>query len=54
MDLKKYIRSIPDYPKKGILYRDITNIIKNPKPNNYIIDKIVEISKKIKSDQSIK
>jgi len=29
MDLKKYIRSIPDYPKKGILFRDITTLIKN-------------------------
>ena len=28
MDLKKYIRSIPDYPKKGILFRDITTLIK--------------------------
>ena len=30
MDLKKYIRSIPDYPKKGILFRDITTLIKSP------------------------
>tara|TARA_B100001123_G_C14913325_1_gene868709 strand:+ start:31 stop:558 length:528 start_codon:yes stop_codon:yes gene_type:complete len=29
MDLKKYIRSIQDYPKKGILFRDITTLIKN-------------------------
>ena len=29
MVLKKYIRSIPDYPKKGILFRDITTLIKN-------------------------
>jgi len=29
MDLKKYVRSIPDYPKKGILFRDITTLIKN-------------------------
>ena len=29
MDLKKYIRSVPDYPKKGILFRDITTLIKN-------------------------
>ena len=29
MDLKKYIRSTPDYPKKGILFRDITTLIKN-------------------------
>jgi adenine phosphoribosyltransferase len=27
MDLKKYIRTIPDFPKKGILFRDITTLI---------------------------
>jgi adenine phosphoribosyltransferase len=47
MDLKKYIRSIQDYPKKGILFRDITTLIKNPKAFNYAIDKIVEMSKKV-------
>ena len=31
MDLKEYIRSIKDYPKKGILFRDITTLIKNEK-----------------------
>tara|TARA_B100002051_G_C16209150_1_gene380313 strand:+ start:17 stop:544 length:528 start_codon:yes stop_codon:yes gene_type:complete len=51
MDLKKYIRSIPDYPKKGILFRDITTLIKNPEAFNYSIDKIVEVSKKIKFDK---
>ena len=48
MNLKKYIRSIPDYPKKGILFRDITTLIKNPEALNYTVDRIVEISKKIK------
>jgi adenine phosphoribosyltransferase len=47
MDLKKYIRSIQDYPKKGILFRDITTLIKEPKAFNYSIDKIIDISKKI-------
>ena len=47
MDLKKYIRSIQDYPKKGILFRDITTLIKDPKAFNFSIDKIMEISKKI-------
>ena len=51
MDLKKYIRSIPDYPKKGILFRDITTLIKNPEAFNFSVDKIVEISKKIKFDK---
>ena len=51
MNLKKYIRSIPDYPKKGILFRDITTLIKDPGAFNFTIDKIVEISKKIKFDK---
>ena len=44
MDLKKYIRSIPDYPKKGILFRDITTLIKSPQAFKYTVDKIIEIS----------
>ena len=51
MNLKKYIRSIKDYPKKAILFRDITTLIKNPKAFNYTIDKIHEISKKIEFDK---
>ncbi|OUW67585.1 MAG: adenine phosphoribosyltransferase [Candidatus Pelagibacter sp. TMED202] len=51
MDLKKYIRSIPDYPKKGILFRDITTLIKNPDAFKYSIDRIIEISKKIKFEK---
>ena len=51
MDLKKYIRSIPDYPKKGILFRDITTLIKNPEAFKYTVDKIIEISKKIHFDK---
>ena len=42
MDLKNYIRSIPDYPKKGILFRDITTLIKDDKVFRYTIDKITE------------
>tara|TARA_B100001123_G_C14714019_1_gene790344 strand:- start:109 stop:636 length:528 start_codon:yes stop_codon:yes gene_type:complete len=48
MDLKEYIRSIPDYPKKGILFRDITTLIKNEKAFAYCIDQIVEKSKQFK------
>ena len=48
MDLKEYIRSIPDYPKKGILFRDITTLIKNAKAFTYCIDQIVEKSKQFK------
>ena len=51
MDLKKHIRSIKDYPKKGILFRDITTLIKNPEAFKYTNDKIIEISKKIDFDK---
>ena len=48
MDLKKYIRSIPDYPKKGILFRDITTLIKNEEAFSQCIDEIVNQSKNFK------
>ena len=46
MDLKKFIRSIPDYPKKGILFRDITTLIKDEKAFEETINQIVQRSKK--------
>ena len=51
MDLKNYIRSIPDYPKKGILFRDITTLIKNAKAFKFTNNKIIELSKKIEFDK---
>ena len=51
MDLKEYIRSIPDYPKKGILFRDITTLIKDSNAFNYSIDQIIDISKKLEFDK---
>ena len=48
MDLKKHIRSIQDYPKKGVLFRDITTLIKNEKAFSECIDQIVEKSKQFK------
>ena len=49
MDLKKYIRSIKDYPKKGILFRDITTLIKDKNAFKETIDQISEILKKIET-----
>ena len=48
MVLKDYIRSIKDYPKKGILFRDITTLIKNEKAFSETIDLITEKSKNMK------
>ena len=51
MNLKDHIRSISDYPKKGILFRDITTLIKNENAFTTTIDEIVERSKKYKFDK---
>jgi adenine phosphoribosyltransferase len=51
MDLKKHIRSIADYPKKGILFRDITTLIKNAEAFKYTNDKIIELAKEIDFDK---
>ncbi len=51
MDLKDYIRSIKDYPKKGILFRDITTLIKDESAFEATINQIVEKSKKFKVDK---
>ena len=51
MNLKNFIRSIPDYPKKGILFRDITTLIKDAKAFTETINQIVERSKKIEFDK---
>ena len=51
MDLKDYIRSIKDYPKKGILFRDITTLIKNETAFEETINQIVKRSKKFKVDK---
>lgn len=42
MDLKKEIREIPDYPKEGINFKDITTLVKNPVAFNFVVDSIVE------------
>ena len=51
MNLKDYIRSIQDYPKKGILFRDITTLIKDELAFEETINQIVERSKKFKVDK---
>jgi len=51
MDLKKYIRSVQDYPKKGILFRDITTLIKDEMGFKESIDQMSEILKKLSFDK---
>ena len=51
MNLKDFIRSIPDYPKKGILFRDITTLIKDENAFAETVNQIVEKSKNFKFDK---
>ena len=51
INLKDFIRSVPDYPKKGILFRDITTLIKDENAFAESIDQIIERSKKFKIDK---
>jgi adenine phosphoribosyltransferase len=43
MDLDKAIRKVPDFPKPGILFYDVTSIFLNPEAFKYVIDKMIEL-----------
>ena len=53
MDLKNYIRSVPDYPKKGILFRDITTLIKDAQAFKYTVNKMVEMTTNLNFDRVV-
>ncbi len=42
MDLKSVIREIPDYPKKGILFYDVTTLFKSAEANKFAVDEFVK------------
>lgn len=46
-NLKQYIRTIPDFPKKGILFRDITTLLSNASAFKASIDQLVAQYEKI-------
>lgn len=45
MDVKQFIRTIPDYPKDGILFRDITTLLSDPTGFRTAIDALVQLHK---------
>jgi adenine phosphoribosyltransferase len=42
MDLKQFIRDIPDFPQPGILFRDITPLLQDPDAFRYVVDRFTE------------
>lgn len=50
MDLDKAIRKVPNFPKPGILFYDITSIFTNPQAFRFVVDKMDEIYKDTRID----
>lgn len=50
INLKEYIRNIPDFPKAGILFRDITTLLKNKKAFKITVDTLANKYKTKKID----
>lgn len=50
LDLEKYVASIPDFPAKGILFRDVTPMVADPAAFNEACDQIAAFGKKVKAD----
>ncbi len=52
-DLKKYIRSIRDFPIKGIMFRDITTLLKNPDAVKETLCQLINFTKGINIDKVV-
>jgi len=49
-EIEKYIRTIPDFPAKGVMFRDITSAIQDPKGLKLAIDEMQELLKDVEFD----
>lgn len=49
-DLKDYVTSIPDFPKPGIVFRDITTIVSDPEGFSMALDGLVDMVKDLDFD----
>lgn len=53
MDLKQHIRNIKDFPKQGIMFRDITTLLKNPEAMKFTSEKLLDFAKDLKVDKVV-
>ncbi|MFN3872603.1 MAG: adenine phosphoribosyltransferase [Ignavibacterium sp.] len=53
MNLKEHIRNIKDFPKQGIMFRDITTLLKNPEAMKYTSEKLLDFAKGLKVDKVV-
>ena len=52
-DLKKYVRTIPDFPEKGIMFRDITTVVQNPEGFRLAVDAMQDLVKDLEFDKLV-
>jgi adenine phosphoribosyltransferase len=52
-DLKDFIRDVPDFPKEGIIFKDITTLLKNSEALSIAIDQLYDKVKEMKIDKVI-
>lgn len=45
MNLKDTIRDVPDFPKKGIIFKDITTLLKNPEAFSFAVEELYNLAK---------
>lgn len=53
MNLKEYIASVPNYPKEGIIFRDISPLMANGKAYQYATQQIVDYARKIGAEMIV-
>lgn len=53
MDLKTHIRNVKDFPKPGIMFRDITTLLKNPEAFNYTLEQLVGFTNGLKINKVV-
>lgn len=53
MNLQDYIREIPDFPKPGILFKDITPLLNDPKASKFALDSMLDLVSDLKVDKVI-
>jgi len=51
MDLKKYIADVPDFPKQGILFRDIGPILASPEAMDEVVSQLATIAKEVGAEK---
>lgn len=53
VDLKQLIRDVPDFPQAGVVFKDITPLLQNPKAFQYVLDTLTEKYRDSKIDSVI-